>query len=166
MKLLVGFAVLAVIGVVAVRGVGDRLDRGSAALATPSLPSGVPPQLQSIVASLSDARSRGVAAALHLSARSGDADVPAPFADRGSRRRIAAVRRAIRRTLRGQATRLDRTRVLAWQGVFVAGDRAVAVADVERTARSSRHARRHRFPMRRMAFGLVAGGGWRLVSTR
>jgi hypothetical protein len=168
MKAVAALAVVVVIGVLVAQAVGDvvRESDGRTALSGPSVPAGTPAQVQSIIGSLGAARTRGVRAALHMSSSTGDADVPAPFADRGKRRRIAAVRRAIRRTLRKHGSRLDRTRVVAWQGVFVAGDRAVAVADVERTYRSSRHGESRTLPLRRMAFGMLADHGWQLVSTR
>ena len=61
--------------------------------------------------------------------------------------------------LRRAARRTDRTRVVAWQRIFVAGDRVVALADLERRVRSAPDAPARALPLRRATIALTRGHG-------
>ena len=160
MKVVLGFAVLAVAGLLAMGTLRDRVGAVASGGALPGAgvsPRGVPPQLASLIGDLSQAQRVSIGSLLDDAPDA--AAVPAPFADRGPAAQVRAVRRAIARALRAGASRTDRSRVAAWQGVFVAGRRAVALADVERVVRSSAHATARHLPLRRVTFGLVRRSG-------
>lgn len=120
---------------------------------------GVPPQFAEIVA--------GMKAAQRLPFMGAATAAPAakrPFADRGSPRQVARVRRDVARALRRASTPDDRVSVAAWQGIYVSGRRAVALVDLRRAVRSRRGMPFRRLPPARTRFELVRRGrSWLLV---
>jgi hypothetical protein len=156
-------AALVLVGQRALGGAKDGLgDRGL----LPSLPQGAPAELQDVFGKLSDARRSALGGRGLLRRASADAaPTPSPpFADAGSPRRIARVKAAVRASLRKDSTPQVRLHVAAWQGVVVSGDRAVVRADVERLVRS--HSGRMAQPSKRLTLGLLATGGWKVVTTQ
>jgi hypothetical protein len=129
---------------------------------------GVPPEMGEIVADLGAVQQQSLAGRLGAlgggrdDAGGGDGDAggraaqpPRPFADRGSRRQIARLRRDVRRALREASTADDRVSVAVWQGVYVSGGRAIAVADLQRSVRSRRGMPFRRLPLVRTRLELV-----------
>jgi hypothetical protein len=168
-RVFIGLAIFAVLVTLGFRAF-DRTagEAGDAAGRSMNLPSGTPPELAGVFASLEHARNDALGkVGGFLPGRKGKGQAaPAtaqpepPFADAGPPRRIAAVKRAVRRTLaRGE----QRRRVLAWQGVIVSGSRAVARADLEEAVEMTSGSRMNR-AAGRVTLGLIADGGWQVVT--
>lgn len=113
---------------------------------------GIPPQLADVLGEVGEMHRQSLAGRLvgrgggprdawPAAAQSG----PQPFADRGSRRHIARLRRDVHRALRAASTLDNRVAAAAWQGVYVSGRRAVALVDLRRAIRT-----RQGLPFRRL----------------
>ncbi len=173
MRQIVFFAVVIGLALVAMRVTDARHSGGAAAGGmAASVPQGTPPEIAGIVTSLDEARGsavKGIGSGLlrreaATAPASGAAGSPAePFADAGPPRRIRRVRRAVRRDLRDSSGAGVRLHVMAWQGVIVVGGRAAVRADVERIVATRSGAMA--LPPTRMTLGLLARGGWHVVST-
>ena len=129
---------------------------------------GLPPQMAAIMADVQGVQERSLAGRLGRLGRGGGTGdgrpgaavggAARPFADRGAPRQLARLRRDVARALRAASTSDDRVSVAAWQGVYVSGRRAVALADLRRAVRSRRGMPFRRLPLVRTRLELVRQG--------
>jgi hypothetical protein len=136
---------------------------------------GLPPEMGQIVDDIAAVQRQSLAGKLGGLGKGGGGAPPAPapaaggprpFADHGSRRQIARLRRDVARALRTASLPDDRVAVLAWHGVYVSGRRAVALADLQRRTRLRRGLPFRTRSVQRTRLELVRDGRRWLITAR